>query len=116
MKLLHPGGHRALGALDLALAREEAALESQLNLATGLINGGANGEEAVRASESLVAGRVAATDDDGRRCLLNDLKVVQESSSLVVVALGEVFSLPELVLGLRAAPFPCQVLALGSEA
>jgi hypothetical protein len=61
-------------------------------------------------------GRVAAAHSDRGRGLFNDLKVVHELSSLVIVAGSKVFLLPELVLRLWAAPLPCEIFALDSKA
>lgn len=47
MKLLDVRGHGAPNPFDLALTREEAALEAKLDLAAHLVDGSANGEEAV---------------------------------------------------------------------
>lgn len=47
VKLLDVRGHRAPNPFDLALTREEAASETKLDLAAHLIDGSANGEEAV---------------------------------------------------------------------
>lgn len=116
MQLLHPRGHGTLDARDLALAGEEAAPESQLNLFPLLVNSGTNGEETVRGSHSVIARRVTAADGDGCGCLFNNLKVVSDFSSLVVGALGELLIIPKLLLSLGTSPLVFKVLALNSIA
>lgn len=114
MQLLRPRGHRALDSRDLALAGEEAAPESQLNLFPLLVNSSANGEETVRRSHSVVARRVTAADSDGCGCLFDNLKVVGDFSSLVVGALSKLLIIPQLLLSLGASPLVLEVLALNS--
>lgn len=116
VQLLHPRGHGTLDASDFALAGEEAAPESQLNLFPLLVNGGADGEETVRRSHSVVTRRVTAADSDGCGCLFNNLKVVGDFSSLVVGALGELLIIPQLFLSLGTSPLVLEVLALHSVA
>lgn len=116
VQLLHPRGHGALDASDFALAGEEAAPKSQLNLFPLLVNSGANGEEAVRRSHSVVTRRVTAADSDGCGCLFNNLKVVGDFSSLVVRALSKLLIIPQLLLSLGTSPLVLEVLALDSVA
>lgn len=116
MQLLHPRGHGALDASDLALAGEEAAPEPQLDLFPLLINGGADGEESVRRSQRLVAWRITAADCDGSGVFFDNLKVVGDFRPLVVGALGELVIVPELLLRLRTSPLVLEVLALDSVA
>lgn len=106
MQLLHPSWHRSLDAVHLALAREQAALERQLNLATRLVHDGANDKQPIAAPELLVPRRVAAAHGNGRGRLLDNLKVVDDARSLFVGALGQLLPGPEVMRRLRAAVFP----------
>lgn len=115
MQLLHPPGHRPLVAGEFALAVEETALESQLDLAMDLVNAGADDEEAVGASQALVARRVSAAHGDVPGGLLDDLEVIGELGALIVSALSELLLVPELVLSLGASPLVLQVFLLNGE-
>jgi hypothetical protein len=105
-----------VSTLDFALAREKSALERQLDLAASLVHCGANDKETIGRSQAQFARRVAAANHDGRRCLLNDLEVVGDTSALVVGARGELVVCPELVGGFIASVFVLEVLSLNREA
>lgn len=112
MQLLDPRRHGALVASNLALAREEDALDAQLDLLVGLVDGGADDKEAVRGARASCARCIAGAHGDRGRGLLKDFEVVGDQCALVVGAGRELLSVPELAGGLGAAVLVLEVLAL----
>lgn len=116
MQLLHPRRHRSLVPQHLALAREQAALQRELDLGPRVVHHGANDKQAVAASRAPVAGGVAAPHRDGRGRLFHNLEVVRDAGPLVVRAPGELLPGPQLRARLGAAVLPLEIAALSLEA
>lgn len=81
MQVLDPAGHWSLVTFDLAITREEAALERQSRHLSVLVNSGPNGKQAIGSPRTLSSGRVAAADRDLSRRALNNLKMVRYNST-----------------------------------
>lgn len=112
MELLDPWRHGTLLSLDLAFAREEDTLDAQLDELVGLVNGGTDNKEAVGRAGASRARSIAGAHRDRSGCLFEDLEVVGDLCALLVVACLELFGVPKLRGGLRAAVLVLEVLAL----
>ena len=112
MQIFHPRRHRAFVASDSAMTGEKTALQAELNFSVSSVNGGADDEQSIGRSKALVSWRVAATDCDGGRCFLYNLKVIHDLGALLISTCSKLLLSPELIRCVNTSVLVVQISSL----